>query len=222
MNPTPGSAEQGAGRVYYTALGHDERTSRVPEFRTLLAAALRWAAGRTNEDLPPTEYTDAGEGLPNYTAGQKWGTEGDRLRRMPRALSPADSLRQFHTPEGFRVELFAAEPDVVKPLAMSFDERGRLWVVESLDYPNTLRDDPHENGRDRIKICEDTDGDGRADRFTVFADRLNIPTSVLPVRNGAWWPSRPIWSTWKIPMATCSVIGAPSCSPASAAATRTP
>ncbi len=177
--------EQGQGRVYYTALGHDERTWRTPEFANLLAAALRWTSGRVRDDTPPVEFVDAGEGLPNYIAGKKWGTEGDRLKRMPKPLSPSESLRQIHTPEGFDVALFAAEPDIAKPLAMSFDERGRLWIIESVDYPNTLREDPHENGEDRIKVCEDTDGDGRADKFTIFADRLNIPTSVLPVRNGA-------------------------------------
>jgi putative membrane-bound dehydrogenase-like protein len=177
--------EQGQGRVYYTALGHDERTWRAPEFPRLLAAALRWTAGRVKDDIPPVEFVDAGEGLPNYIAGKKWGTEGERLKRMPKPLAPSESLRQMHTPEGFDVELFAAEPDIAKPLAMSFDDRGRLWMIESFDYPNTLRDNPHENGEDRIKICEDTDGDGRADKFTIFADRLNIPTSVLPVRNGA-------------------------------------
>ncbi|HEY1603189.1 MAG TPA: PVC-type heme-binding CxxCH protein [Pirellulales bacterium] len=177
--------QQGKGRVYYSALGHDERTWRVPEYRRQLVAAIRWAAGRVKDDVPATEYIDAGEGLPNYVSGEKWGTEGDRLKRMPKPLSPADSQRHVHLPEGFRIELFAAEPDIVKPIAMSFDERGRLWVAESVDYPNTLRDDPQQNGDDRIKICEDSDGDGRADRFTVFADRLNLPTSVLPVRGGA-------------------------------------
>jgi len=176
---------QGKGRVYYTALGHDERTWREPAYIQLLAAGLRWAAGRVPDEIPAPEFTDAGEGLPNYVAGQKWGTEADRILRMPRPLSPADSLSRLHMPEGFRAELFAAEPDVVKPIAMAFDERGRLWVAESLDYPNTLRADPHENGLDRIKICEDTDGDGRADRFTVFAENLNIPTSLLPVPGGA-------------------------------------
>ena len=76
--------------------------------------------------------------------------------------------------------------------------RGRLWVIESVDYPNTLRDDPHENGEDRIKICEDTDGDGNADKFTIFADRLNIPTSVLPSsRRGDRGGLRRICSIWK-------------------------
>jgi putative membrane-bound dehydrogenase-like protein len=59
---------------------------------------------------------------------------------------------------------------------MAWDHRGRLWIAESTDYPNNLQ--PPGTGNDRIKICEDTDGDGRADKFTVFADKLSIPTSI--------------------------------------------
>src|SRR5690625_7612040 len=65
---------------------------------------------------------------------------------------------------------------------MAWDERGRLWVVETVDYPNSIRD--QRIGHDRIKICEDTNGDGRADKFTVFADSLNIPTSIMFVNGG--------------------------------------
>ena len=60
---------------------------------------------------------------------------------------------------------------------MTWDHKGRLWIAESTDYPNTKRRDGQ--GRDRITICEDTDGDGRADSFKVFAEGLNIPTSLL-------------------------------------------
>jgi uncharacterized protein len=80
-------------------------------------------------------------------------------------------------PRGFHVELLASEPDTGgKPIAMNWDERGRLWIAETYDYPNELR--PRGQGRDRIRICEDTDGDARADKFTVFAAGLSIPTSL--------------------------------------------
>ncbi len=175
---------QGQGRVYYTALGHDERTWRNPEFHKQLVAAVHWSAGRVNDDAPPIEYEPIADGLPNYLSGEKWGTEGERLLQKAKPLAPPDSQRHIHLPEGLRAELFAAEPDIVKPIAMAFDHRGRLWVAESLDYPNTLLDNPERTGRDQIKICTDTDGDGRADKFTVFAQDVNIPTSLLPVRDG--------------------------------------
>ena len=60
---------------------------------------------------------------------------------------------------------------------MNWDERGRLWVIETVDYPNEIKDD--DKGDDRIKILEDTNGDGKADKITIFADKLNIPQVLL-------------------------------------------
>ena len=91
-------------------------------------------------------------------------------------------MKYIQTPAEFKVELFASEPDIVKPIAFSFDERGRLWVIEAIDYPNDVLNGAP--GDDRIKICEDTNGDGRADKFTVFADHLNIPTSLVFANGG--------------------------------------
>jgi putative membrane-bound dehydrogenase-like protein len=111
-------------------------------------------------------------------------------RRVPplkyqEPLSPQDSMKTMQVPPGFEVQLYASEPDIVKPIAMNWDERGRLWVVESVDYPNELKAVADKDGifhsvagRDRIVICEDTNGDGKADKFTVFADGLNIPTGI--------------------------------------------
>jgi len=81
-----------------------------------------------------------------------------------------------------RLELFAGEPDIAKPIFMAWDERGRLWIAETRDYPHEVK--PDGRGHDSIKICEDTDGDGRADKFTVFADHLNIPTGFTFARGG--------------------------------------
>ena len=102
---------------------------------------------------------------------------------MQQPLPPEESIKHFVVPEGFHVELFASEPDLGgKPISMTWDHRGRLWVCESYDYPNELQ--PPGQGRDRIRICEDTDGDGRADRFTVFAEDLSIPTAITHFRGG--------------------------------------
>src|SRR6185312_3097203 len=72
------------------------------------------------------------------------------------ALTPAEAVKRMTVPAGFSVEVVAAEPDIVNPVAMTFDERGRIWVTESLEYP---RSEPGP-GRDRVKVLEDTDGDG--------------------------------------------------------------
>ena len=90
-------------------------------------------------------------------------------------------------PPGFQVELVAAEPDLVNPVAMTFDERGRIFVTESVEYP---RREPGP-GRDRVKVLEDTDFDGRADRFTVFADGLNIPSGLAVGYGGVWVANAP-------------------------------
>jgi putative heme-binding domain-containing protein len=104
----------------------------------------------------------------------------DRLPNQP--YSPEEAIRAMTVPPGFTVELVASEPDIVNPIAMTFDDRGRIWVTESLEYPRKSAGP----GRDRVKILEDTDGDGRADRFTVFASDLNIPTGVA-VGHGRVW-----------------------------------
>ncbi|MEM4235382.1 MAG: hypothetical protein QXU75_09610, partial [Candidatus Methanomethylicaceae archaeon] len=70
-------------------------------------------------------------------------------------------------PEGWQVSLFAAEPDVINPIAFTIDERGRVWVLECYEYPK--RTPPGKMPRDRIKILEDTNGDGRADKVSIWA-----------------------------------------------------
>ena len=96
--------------------------------------------------------------------------------------TPEEEMAGFVLPEGFEVTLFASEPDITKPINMAFDEKGRLWVSQSSEYP--VAAGPNE-GTDRITILEDTDGDGRADVITDFADDLNIPIGIMPIKNGA-------------------------------------
>lgn len=154
-------------------------------------------------DLPPLQYVDVGAKIPHYVPSDRWGTQAEPLTLMQTPLPPEQSLKRYVVPEGFELRLFAcesrdqspesrAEPPAQappyaglggKPIAMNWDERGRLWVCETLDYPNELH--PQNRGRDRIRICEDADGDGQADKFTIFAEGLSIPTAVLPIYGGA-------------------------------------
>jgi len=103
------------------------------------------------------------------------------------ALSPQEAIAKMTVPEGFKVELVASEPDLVNPVAMTFDEKGRMWITESLEYP---RRQPGP-GKDRIKVLEDTDGDGKADKFTVFAEGLNIPSGIAVGYGGVWVANAP-------------------------------
>ena len=113
--------------------------------------------------------------LPSVRAAGRQLT-GDHAPASSPALTPEEARKKFTVPPGFEVRLFAAEPDVVNPVAMTWDERGRLWVVELYEYP--LGAPAGVKPRDRIKILEDTDGDGRADKVTVFADGLNLATGL--------------------------------------------
>jgi putative membrane-bound dehydrogenase-like protein len=103
------------------------------------------------------------------------------------ALSPTEAIARMTVPPGFSVELVASEPDIVNPVAMTIDERGRFWITESLEYPRKSAGP----GRDRIKILEDTDGDGKADQFTVFAEGLNIPSGIAVGAGGVWVANSP-------------------------------
>ena len=103
------------------------------------------------------------------------------------ALSPEEAIGKMTVPEGFSVELVASEPDLVNPVAMTFDERGRIWVTESLEYPRKSAGP----GRDRVKILEDTDGDGKVDKTTIFADGLNIPSGIAIGAGGVWVANAP-------------------------------
>ena len=132
--------------------------------------------------LKPLEYTNAPAKIPNYPAGKSWGTMGNAFDQMQLPLSPEESAKHIVTLPGFEAKLWAADPEITKPICMAWDERGRLWIAETVDYPNELQ--RPGAGRDRIKICEDTDGDGKADTFTVFADKLSIPTGLVRANGG--------------------------------------
>src|SRR5688500_15839544 len=190
--------DEGKGRVFYTAWGHDDRTWGNAQFQDLLERGLRWSAGdwalqqqQQQASAKPFQY-EQGEGvaaLPNYIAGERWGTTGDLITRLQKPMTPADSMKRMVVPPGFDVSLFASDPDIKKPICMAFDERGRLWVAETFDYPNELQ--PVDKGRDRITILEDTDADGKADKYTIFAEKLSIPTSLVFANGGVILTSQP-------------------------------
>jgi putative membrane-bound dehydrogenase-like protein len=99
-------------------------------------------------------------------------------------VPPRDAPGRMTVPDGFRVTLFAGEPDVVQPIAFTFDDRGRLWVAECLSYPKWETNG--KPGRDRILIFEDTKGTGHFDKCKVFRDKL-ANVSGLQVGFGGVW-----------------------------------
>lgn len=101
---------------------------------------------------------------------------------------PKEATAQMTLPDGFRATLFAGEPDVVQPIAFTFDDRGRLWVVECLSYPKWTS---AREGTDRVLIFEDTDGDGVFDKRTVFYDKGANLTGIAVGFGGVWLCSSP-------------------------------
>ncbi|QJW89274.1 c-type cytochrome [Spirosoma taeanense] len=98
-----------------------------------------------------------------------------------------DALSKLKVPPGYKIELFASEqefPDLAKPMQMSFDNKGRLWVAAMPSYPHYKPGDPRPN--DKILIFEDTNGDGKADKQTVFADHLHLPLGFEIAKEGVY------------------------------------
>ena len=199
VEPVAWVNRKGTSRTFYTSLGHPGDFER-PEFRRLLKNAIFWALDRQpapqakdrttaagNTDTPPSENH-----LP-FDRGQG-------------ALSPRAALASFQVPNDLQLDLVLSEPIVRQPVSISFDERGRLWVVQYLQYPvpaglkmvshdgvwravyDKVPPPPphHFRGKDKITIHEDTDGDGVFDRHKTFLDGLNIVTALAHGRGGVW------------------------------------
>jgi len=100
-------------------------------------------------------------------------------------MSPEETARTAELPEGFRLEVFASEPEVQQPIGITFDDKGRLWVAECYTFAETpLRWDMKL--QDRVIVLEDTNGDGKSDKRTVFWDQGKRLTSVAVGNGGVW------------------------------------
>jgi len=133
------------------------------------------------------------------------------LKAFASALSPEEAVRSMTLADGFEVKIFASEPNIVQPVSVTFDSRGRAWVVQYLQYPtpsgvkvvsvdqysrafyDRLPAPPPKGskGADRITICEDTDGDGRADKFKEFVTGLNMATGLALGHGGVFVAQAP-------------------------------
>lgn len=117
-------------------------------------------------------------------ASGTWAT----ARAADGPVPPNEAPKRIRVPEGFAATLYAAEPDVVQPIAMAFDDRGRLWVVECLSYPDWR---PEPEGPDRVVIFEDQDGDGRHDSRRIFWDHGRNLTGIELGAGGVFLCSTP-------------------------------
>jgi putative heme-binding domain-containing protein len=157
-------------------------------FLVLLSASAIGQESASRLRTVELSETFHGDGAGDVAAAAVADIDGDSQRdfrsavRDTEPLSPEEERSTFVLPEGFEAQLVAAEPDIAKPMNMAFDLQGRLWVTDSVEYPYPAPAD--REGRDSIKILEDTDGDGRADKITTFADKLNIPIGLYPYGDG--------------------------------------
>lgn len=156
----------------YEPFGSDNYPDELKKIRELTAIrdTAIWSAAKgkafdltvadsktTKLAIPETNYKPTDKSLLKYLYGQ-------------------ETLDKFTVADGFKVELFASEqefPDLAKPVQLSFDDRGRLWVAVMPSYPHYKPGDPRPN--DKLLILEDTNNDGKADKQTVFADHLHLP-----------------------------------------------
>lgn len=179
--PWTWTRNEGKGRVFYTASGHDLRCWNEKPYQELVKRGILWSIG---EDKARA-FASLKIPLLEVEVPKVANRAHPDIPMMPlqKPLSAADSAAHIQVPAGTRLVLFACEPMVKNPIAIDWDERGRAWVVESFGYPNDVPDKPG-TGEDKIKILEDTNGDGKADKMTIFADGLRHCTATVFVRGG--------------------------------------
>ncbi len=182
---------QGKGRVFYTAYGHDGRTWQNPGFHDLLERGIRWAVnkgpvhdsrGRVAAGLPPFHYDEVTTDIPNYLPGQQLGDTG---RAAAEDAAPAVAGRVAAAPgRAVGVRASAVRRRAGDRQAHLHDMGPSRPALDRRERRLPQSQAPRPGRRDRITVCEDTDGDNKADKFTVFAEGLNIPTSILCADGG--------------------------------------
>ncbi len=194
------------GTIFYTISGYDGAALRpvvvdVSEYmgeEIFIRIVDEETGARSNPFHDPHEWAhirfdqfrfyDERPSFPNELTREE--TEPLPPLQLPEhaGLSPEEAAEAMDLPEGFSVTVAASEPDVVRPIAFTYDDRGRLWVAEGRTYPVRA---PDGEGQDRILIFEDTDGDGTLDSRKVFIEGLNLVSGLEVGFDGAWVGAAP-------------------------------
>lgn len=176
------------GRRYnpYGPQNYPDEVQKIREMAALRDTRIHEiAAGKTTDLAVDDSKTHPLPPVPtNYQISPKNGSE--------QYLYGEDAVKSLTVPEGYKVELFASEkefPNLANPMQLSFDDKGRLWVAVMPTYPHWRPGDPRPN--DKILIYEDTDGDGKADKETVFADQLHLPIGFEFAPEGVYLSQEP-------------------------------
>ena len=182
------------GKVIHTARGvNDERMARsVVDLRKLAGREIfirivdEETVGWGHVNFDDFIFHAEEPKFPAEQLAQKPGPKTDPSLK-PDAIEfvglPAEKAAQVATvPAGYELKVFAAEPDIINPIAFCMDDRARVWVVEGMTYPQRAKTEPGTpewlGGADRILVFEDTDGDGKADKRTVFMEGLNLVSGI--------------------------------------------
>ena len=149
-------------------------------------AAASWSAVGSVSATPLSTASKTPQSNPTNESGvkaaalQNSGAQS-KVPTTTQPLSPEESAKKWHVREGYRIELVAAEPVVLDPVAFDWDEKGRLWVIEMADYP--LGMDGNGKAGGRVVMLEDSNADGRYDKRTVIVSDLSYPTGILTWRD---------------------------------------
>jgi putative membrane-bound dehydrogenase-like protein len=175
--------ERLGSRVKVTLNGKVEIDAELP---VTAPGAKELFFGKRCDDFAPLEGTFEKVEVAGLESGAAVPAASKNAGETPaphsQALSPEESAKKWHVRDGYRIELVAAEPVVLDPVAFDWDEQGRLWVIEMADYP--LGMDGNGKAGGRVVRLEDTDHDGRYDKRHVIVSDLSYPTGILTWREG--------------------------------------
>jgi putative membrane-bound dehydrogenase-like protein len=170
--PTPKTFEMVSDRLPLS-LAYKFADPSYPNFEGIIDEVYTYKRALTSDKA--AEHYKAYDFEAPKSAGSKVSTESQ-------PLSPEDTIAATHVPGGYVLELVAAEPEVLDPVAIDWGPDGKLWVAEMADYPYGMDGEGKPGGR--VRYLEDTDGDGRYEKSTLFVDGLKFPTSVMAWRDG--------------------------------------
>jgi putative membrane-bound dehydrogenase-like protein len=188
--------DEKSGKVIFKSTGYDHETLRP------VVVDLTKEVGQ-NIVVRVIDHASGGWGHINfddfefYAERPKFANELDpaKVANVPEAdavqfagLKPEEAVSRMSLPPGFKATLFAGEPDIVQPVAFAIDDRGRLWVVEGNTYPIRAKEG---EGQDKIIVFEDTNGDGKFDKRTVFMDHMNLVSGIELGFGGVWIGAAP-------------------------------
>lgn len=181
-------------RVIFTASGPNEETLRpvVVDLRKLQDKTIfirivdEHTGGWGHVNFDDFRFHKAEPKFPNPVANPNVPAVSELYPNA--GLDAAAAAKAMKLPPGFSVQVAASEPDVQQPIAMAYDERGRLWIAEAYEYPRRAKEG---EGSDRILIFEDEDGDGTLEKRKVFAEGLNLVSGLEVGFGGAWVGAAP-------------------------------